>query len=205
MCSVFAGYPAPQVAAELVDLLAALDAPLTEEVRNDPDPMAIIRWAGQNCAHKVIAAIEDALTAAEVQAVTLATPTPYGHELIVGAATRGIPVAVVSNNSAAAVAAYLAAHNLTRYVSPIVGRAYAAPDRMKPEPGPVLEAAHVLRAEPASCTLVGDSASDIEAARAAGTRVIGYANYPWKVAAFTDADAVVTSMRELAEIWHIVQ
>lgn len=42
--------------------------------------------------------------------------------------------------------------------------------------------------------------TDIEAARAAGVRVIGYANRSWKVNAFSAADAVVTSMGDLAEI-----
>jgi hypothetical protein len=41
---------------------------------------------------------------------------------------------VVSNNSAAAIEAYLTAHGLTTYVSPIIGRAYAGPYRMKPDP-----------------------------------------------------------------------
>ncbi len=40
----------------------------------------------------------------------------------------GMLVAVVSNNWAGAVSAYLAAHRLTEHVSPVVGRAYANPD-----------------------------------------------------------------------------
>ncbi|WP_406105263.1 HAD hydrolase-like protein [Micromonospora globbae] len=47
---------------------------------------------------------------------------------------------------------------------------------------------------------VGDSLSDIEGAKAAGARVIGYANKPAKKAAFqaAGADALVTSMRQIA-------
>jgi beta-phosphoglucomutase-like phosphatase (HAD superfamily) len=90
-------------------------------------------------------------------------------------------------------------HGLLSLVAPIVGRAYADPARMKPHPGPILEAVRYLGAPRANCTLVGDSITDIEAARAAGVSVVGYANRPWKVNAFSGADAVVTSMQDLAE------
>ena len=54
---------------------------------------------------------------------------------------------------------------------------------------------------PSRCVLVGDSLTDIDGARAAGVRVIGYANYPYKVKTFraAGADVVVTSMREIAD------
>lgn len=200
ICSVFAGYPAPRVAAELATLLAGLDVEVPVEVREEPDPMEVLRWSGEQCSPKVVTAIEDALCEAELRAVAVAAPTPFGHELIVNAYVRGLPVAIVSNNSAPAVEAYLAAHGLMPLVAPIVGRAYADPARMKPHPGPVLDAIRSLGALPAHCTLVGDSLTDIDAAHAAGARVVGYANRSWKVDAFSAADAVVTSMGDLAEI-----
>lgn len=132
-------------------------------------------------------------------AASVAVPTPFGHEVILGAHALGVPVAVVSNNSAVAIEAYLTAHDLAAYVTPIIGRAYADPRRMKPDPGPVLDAVRALGADPASCVLVGDSLSDIEAARAAGVGAIGYANRPWKAAAFAAADIIITSMGEIAE------
>jgi HAD superfamily hydrolase (TIGR01509 family) len=110
-----------------------------------------------------------------------------------------MPVAVVSNNSAAAIEACLKAHDLGAYVEPVIGRAYADPRRMKPNPGPVLDAVRALGVAPGSCVLVGDSLSDIEAARAAGVAAIGYANRPWKVDAFATADVVVTTMGDIAE------
>ncbi|WP_308201164.1 HAD family hydrolase [Paractinoplanes maris] len=70
---------------------------------------------------------------------------------------------------------------------------------MKPNPAPVLKAVHALGAEAAACVLVGNSLSDIEAVRAAGTAAIGYANKRWEVNAFDSADIVVTSMGEIAE------
>ncbi|GAA2599007.1 hypothetical protein GCM10010399_32130 [Dactylosporangium fulvum] len=110
------------------------------------------------------------------------------------ASRAGIPTAIVSNNSAGAVAAYLSKHGLLQYISPIVGRAYAHPALMKPNPMPILSAVQALRAELKDCVLVGDSPADVEGARAAGIRVIAYANRPWKIDAFRAADVVVTSM-----------
>ena len=67
---------------------------------------------------------------------------------------------------------------------------------MKPNPTPILQAVQAL----GPLLLVGDSLSDIEGARAAGVRVVGYANRPAKVKPLTvaGADAVITSMRALA-------
>lgn len=193
VCSIFSGCPAPRVAADLVALIGA------EDVRGETDPLAVLRWAGDHCGHDVTVAVEEALCAAELRAAALAEPTPFAREVILGA---GVPVAIVSNNSAAAIEAYLTAHDLAAGVTAVVGRAYADPRRMKPNPAPVLDAVRTLGVEPSACALVGDSLSDIEAARAAGVTAIGYANRPWKRAAFTTADLVITSMREVADALH---
>ncbi|MFI1149739.1 MULTISPECIES: HAD family hydrolase [Streptomyces] len=51
------------------------------------------------------------------------------------------------------------------------------------------------------CTLIGDSLTDIQAAHAAGTTVIGYANKPHKVDLFAEAqaDAVTDDMQSIAD------
>ncbi|WP_231933670.1 HAD-IA family hydrolase [Micromonospora coxensis] len=78
-----------------------------------------------------------------------------------------------------------------------MGRPEAAPEKMKPDPFPVLAAIRELGAEQAECVLVGDSATDIEAAHAAGIAAIGYANKPGKRERFTAAEAVIDSMAEM--------
>ncbi|MBC9002142.1 HAD family hydrolase [Micromonospora aurantiaca (nom. illeg.)] len=200
VCSIFAGYPAPQVAAELVDLLRRRGVEVPPDLASEPDPLEVLRRASAAGNHGVTRAVEDALCEAERRAVETAAPTPYGREVIVAARQAGMPVAAVSNNSAGAVTAYLTAHRLAEHVSPVVGRAYAEPDRMKPNPEPILQAVRSLGEPAARCVLIGDSLSDIEGARAAGVMVIGYANRPAKVDAFrlAGADAVVTSMGEIA-------
>jgi beta-phosphoglucomutase-like phosphatase (HAD superfamily) len=55
----------------------------------------------------------------------------------------------------------------------VVGRAHADPSQMKPSPRPIFDAVRTLKATPGSCVLVGDSLSDIDAARAAEVPVIG--------------------------------
>ncbi|MEU5907920.1 HAD family phosphatase [Micromonospora sp. NPDC047467] len=200
VCSIFAGYPAPQVAAELVDVLRRRGVDAPPDLASETDPLEVLRRTGAAGDRGITRAVEDALCAAERRAVETAEPTPYGREVIVAAKQVGMPVAVVSNNSAGAVSAYLAAHRLAGYVSPVVGRAYADPDRMKPNPEPILQAVRALGKPSPRCLLVGDSLSDIEGAQAAGVAVIGYANRPAKVDAFrlAGADAVVSSMGEIA-------
>ncbi|MEU7174964.1 HAD family phosphatase [Micromonospora tulbaghiae] len=200
VCSIFAGYPAPQVAAELVDVLRRRGVDVPTDLASEPDPLEVLRRMGAAGDHGVTRAVEDALCEAERRAVETAEPTPYGREVIVAARQAGVPVAVVSNNSAGAVSAYLTAHRLAVYVSPVVGRAYADPERMKPNPEPILHASRALGEFPSGCVLVGDSLSDIEGARAAGVAVIGYANRAEKADAFrtAGADVVITSMADIA-------
>jgi beta-phosphoglucomutase-like phosphatase (HAD superfamily) len=71
---------------------------------------------------------------------------------------------------------------------------------MRPEPGPVLDAVRALGSEPRSCVLVSGLLSDIEAGRAAGVAVIGYAIRAWKSDALLAADGVVTSMGGIAAV-----
>jgi beta-phosphoglucomutase-like phosphatase (HAD superfamily) len=95
-------------------------------------------------------------------------------------------VTIVSNNSGAAIAAYLADHRLTGYIRAIVARDDHDPERMKPDPYRVREAVAILDADNTECTLIGDSTSDVFAGLLAGVPVIGYANKPGKEQALAD-------------------
>jgi HAD superfamily hydrolase (TIGR01509 family) len=108
-----------------------------------------------------------------------------------------MPVAVVSNNSAVAIEAYLTAYDLAANVTPIIGRAYADPKRMKPDPTPVLDAALALGAVPESCVLVGDSLSNIEAARAAGSARSATPTERGRSTPFAAADIVIMSTEDI--------
>jgi beta-phosphoglucomutase-like phosphatase (HAD superfamily) len=71
---------------------------------------------------------------------------------------------------------------------------------LKPSPYLLLQAATALTVHPSECTFIGDSLSDIEAARTAGVRSVGYANKPGKIAKFraAGADAVIEAITDLA-------
>jgi HAD superfamily hydrolase (TIGR01509 family) len=198
VCSVFAGVSADTVADRLRRRLAAAGVTIPAEVRSTSDPLEVFRVVaarGRDAGQRA----QRELTLLEVQAVTTAQPADGAAELISGARQSGRGVAIVSNNSGQAVAAYLDHHRLTRYVSAVIGRDDPDPAHMKPNPYRVRLALQMLRAAPAECALVGDQVSDITAAHAADLAAIGYANKPGKDErlAQAGADAVITRLADL--------
>lgn len=203
VCGVFAQHPASAVAHQLRKLLVDQAVTLPSDIVIEPDPLAVLRFTATLDRPDVVRLVDEALRREEVTAVRTAQPTPYGREVIVAAHQTGRRVAVVSNNSAESVRMYLDGRRLTGYVQPVIGRPEAAPERMKPDPFPVLAAVRELDVEPKDCVLVGDSVSDIEAAHAAGVAAIGYANKPGKRERFAAADAVIDSMAELVTAFSV--
>ncbi|MFB6839534.1 HAD family hydrolase [Streptomyces sp. NPDC056361] len=200
ICHVFQGLPAPDVAKDLSALLATLAPELAYAAHATDDPMVVHQLAREG-GQDVLAAVEAALTGAEIQAVGVAGPPTEGAvEAMVAARDSGRRVAIVSNNSADCVRAYLSAQGLSGTVEAVVGRPALRPDLMKPSPHPLLEAATILGVSPERSALVGDSVTDIEAAQAAGAGSIGFANKLGKEAALAAAGAVavVTDMRSIA-------
>src|SRR6266498_897739 len=80
VCSIFAGYPARAVAAELRSLLTDLGVELSESIRAEQDPLEVLRWTGTLGRPDLTRAVEDKLRQAEVRATTTAAPTPYAFE-----------------------------------------------------------------------------------------------------------------------------
>ncbi|MFC8271649.1 HAD family hydrolase [Streptomyces sp. NPDC057271] len=200
ICHVFRGVPAPGVARELSDLLAELAPELERQARTTDDPMEVHQLSAK-AGKSVLAAVEAALTAAEVRAVAVAgLPTEGAVEAMKAACESGRRVAVVSNNSSECVRAYLSSNGLLGVVDEVVGRPVLRPDLMKPSPHPLLEAAALLGSTPERTVLIGDSVSDIEAARAAAAASIGFANKPAKEATLDQAgaDAIVLDMGVVA-------
>jgi beta-phosphoglucomutase-like phosphatase (HAD superfamily) len=91
-------------------------------------------------------------------------------------------------------------HGLRLLVDTVVGRAPYRPDAMKPDPHSLLLASSELETPPRYCMLIGDSVTDVQAAKAVGERSIGFANKPGKERALSEAaaDVVVTAMAALA-------
>jgi len=200
VCSIFSNHPAPDVATSLRGVIAATGLPIPADIETERDPLEVLKWSATLDRPALVRQVEAHLCAEEITAARTATPTPFGRETIIGAFEAGKSIAIVSNNSAGAIRAYLSRQRLTRYKLPVSGRTYARPDLMKPNPEPILAAAKLANAIPADCVLIGDSLADIDGAHAAGVAVIGYANRPEKLDRFTDAhpDVVITSMVEVA-------
>lgn len=200
VCSVFAGFSAHVVADQLRDILAeGGHTDLPPDVEQAADPFVVLVHAatlGDEEAHYV----EAAFRALEADAIQSAKPTAGGHDLIRGWKLTGRPLAIVSNNSVAAIAAYLDLHDLSSTADTVAARANADIRLLKPSPHLVNEAIAAVQAKPGRCTIVGDSPNDIQAAHAAQVRAIGYANSPGKtgsLAQFQPA-AITTSMMLLS-------
>ena len=110
------------------------------------------------------------MTDQELAAVATAAPTPYVHDVVTACQNSGRSVSIVSNNSARAVHAYLARHGLDDRISLVVARTSHDPALLKPSPHLITQAVEALDAEPGECTLVGDSVTDVQAARLAGVQ-----------------------------------
>ncbi|MFE5481791.1 HAD family hydrolase [Streptomyces sp. NPDC056527] len=201
VCDVFAGLPAHEVAKQLTALLSSRDAAAGAKAAETDDPIEVLRIAHEANAD-LGQEVERALTAAEVEAVAVAgLPTPGAVEALRAAHASGRAVAVVSNNSAECVQRFVELHGLGDYVAKIVGRPTGQPHLMKPNPFPLITAAERMRMDVTNCTLIGDSLTDIQAAHAAGTTVIGYANKPHKADLFAEAqaDTITDDMQAIAD------
>lgn len=201
ICDVFAGQPAPGIARNLAEILASFDRPLGNKAYRTDDPMEVLRLAPQ-AGETALRTIEDELSQAEVSAVLSAgLPVSGAVAALEGARTSGRKVAIVSNNSAACVHEFLLLHGLQHLVDAVVGRAPYRPDTMKPAPDSLLRASKDLAVPLRDCTLIGDSVTDVEAARATGGRSIGFANKTGKERALTaaGADVVVITMMAVSD------
>lgn len=191
LCDVFAGYPASEVARSLERLLGA-------PVASD-DPLEVLRESGAHSSDKLWE-IERALIDAELKAVACSQATPGGSEAVRACVASGRKAAVVSNNSADSVSAFLRNLRLIDDIRPVVGRHPARPDLMKPHPWPMRRALDTLGISASKVAFVGDTITDLEVAAIVGTPCLAYANKPGKREKFEQAGAAVvfTDMRELA-------
>lgn len=124
-------------------------------------------------------------------------PYPGVRKTLATLRERGIALAVVTNKYEGLSRQLLAALDLADYFGTVIG-GDTLPVR-KPDPGPLLEACRQLGSDPAHTVMVGDSITDIRAARNAGLPVIcvsyGY-NHGEDIHS-AGADRVVDSMEGL--------
>jgi phosphoglycolate phosphatase len=188
LCEIFAGMPSGEVADELRRELRAVGIDIPSGAATTDDPLEAFR-AVADLGDQVATIAQALLTALEVQATQTARPTPGSADLIVTAIRTGRTVTVVTNNSTAAVMAYLTRQRLDPYVGKIIGRDDPDPALMKPSPYRVRMAVGALQAEPEDCVFIGDTVTDVLAGLLGGVAVIGYANKPGKAEALSHAGA----------------
>jgi HAD superfamily hydrolase (TIGR01509 family) len=122
--------------------------------------------------------VEEACTTAEIDAARRSEPSPEAERILGRAEQRGIPVAIVSNNSEMAVRTFLDRFGWTTRIAGFACRHPHDAALMKPHPHLVANALLIVGAEPHDAVLVGDSVSDVTAGHRAGVRVIGLAKNP---------------------------
>lgn len=196
VCAVFGGAEsAPDAARTLAGYMQRRGVSLHNQAAETGDPFDILRGAEPHDAE----AVERALREVEIRAVATAPMTSGLREVLGALLSSGHTVTIVSNNSEAAVDAFVTAHGLHEYLCGIVGRTAADPTLLKPHPHLVRQAISERGTVPEACVLVGDSTTDVEAARRAGTAAIAYANKPGKREAFEPLmpDAIISALQEI--------
>lgn len=194
VCAVFGGMSNRDVA---VELRALFPEPLPEGIEQSPDPFDVLEYATQF--GDLATQVEERLRQLEVRAVSVAPATPGATDVLEALQRRGLSVVIVSNNSEAAVRAYLHANGLEALAQGVSARTSAELAELKPSPFLLQQAITNITADAAECVMVGDSATDIQAAHAAGTAVIAYANKPGKRDRFTPhrPSAIIEHMNDL--------
>jgi HAD superfamily hydrolase (TIGR01509 family) len=198
ICATFRAISSAEATRELGELLARHHVQVPAYLLDAADPFALLHYVAMN-APQHSAMIEQALAALEVAGVKSAQPTPGLRDLLHALTRSGHTVTVVSNNSAAAVDSFLDAEGLRDYFHGVVARVDPDPSLLKPNPHLLLQAAAALGVPPASCALLGDSVTDVEAARCAGAGSIAFANKPDKRDPLLAAgpDALISSLRDV--------
>ncbi len=201
VCSVFGGLSAQTVVTQLCLVLADGgygDPPA--EIEKSDDPFQVLTYAA-SLGNTEARYVNAAFTAHESEAITTAEPTPGAHDLICAWSATGRPLAIVSNNSTIAIHAYLDLHNLRPHVTHISARTSPDPALLKPHPHLLITALTALNVPADAATFLGDSVTDIQAARTAHTTSIGYANKPGKTTELitAGADTVIHTLATLTE------
>ena len=198
VCSVFAGWPAPEVAEWMRQQLAAEGIALNELARATGDPLEVLRQVAAGSVEGQRRG-EELLQEAEAKCIPTAAPTLGAHDLLMKAANTGRSVAIVSNNSEPAIRAYLNLHGLKAFVKAVVGRLPEDASRMKPDPHLVDSALSNLGFHSENAIFIGDSISDIESASAARVSIVAYANRAGKLPLLSDARprAIITALIQL--------
>ncbi|WP_369170341.1 HAD family hydrolase [Streptomyces sp. R28] len=202
ICRLFAGHPAQEVAAGLLDWLEGrgLHGLLPVGERQTEDPHEVLRDVDRRHPDSdLVTELEERLTQEELLAVRSAMPTAYADPLIRTLTAVGSRLAIVTNNSPKVVREYLGTRDLLACFGPhIYGRSEEL-QYLKPHPRNLNRALTAMGAAPPTALFIGDTPTDYEAAREAGVPFLGYARNERKVKQLKEAGAtdIVGSLEPL--------
>lgn len=196
VCAMFGGAMTDHDVANRLKPLLGHARPSAIEAAHDP--FDVLRYAA-SCGPATLRAVDTQFRRLEAEAAATAPETAGTAEALSALHLAGFTVTIVSNNSYEAIRSFLVLHDLTAYVRGIASRPVAEPSLLKPSPFLIEQAIRSLGTSPRFCVMVGDSLADVDAARRAGTAVIGYANKEGKSAAFRarGVDSVIDDMVQL--------
>ncbi|MFI9646532.1 HAD family hydrolase [Streptomyces sp. NPDC052040] len=207
ICRLFARHSAAAVARALEEWLRGqgLRLPSLGDGSPEGDPQAVLRAVHRrHPGSDLVAELEEVLTRHELRAVAGAMPTPYADPLIRTWTARGTRLAVTTNNSARAAAAYLTGRGLLGCFAPHLYGRTPELHRMKPDPYQLNRALRAWGAFPGSALMIGDTPLDLRAAERAGVPFLGYARTEEKEALLRGAGAEVT-VRSLEPVLRILR
>lgn len=164
------------------------DLELPDEIAATTDHLAVLRYTRVNHPDR-LSAVESACTNAETDAARSCAPGYHAEALLEFARDHDLPVAVVSNNSDQAVRTFMRRHGWYHRVHAFACRTSDSVDMLKPRPHLLLVAADALHIDVSTALLVGDSTSDMMAAKAAGARALGLGKNAKRLAELQEAGA----------------
>ncbi|MBH1963504.1 MAG: phosphoglycolate phosphatase [Comamonadaceae bacterium] len=207
----------------LGDFEVALNAMLAELGRPGVRSSDIARWVGKGSEHLIKTVLQSSATGAKAlddAAVEKLMPEAWKHyqasylringqhstvfagatEGLAALKARGLPLACLTNKPRDFALPLLEAKGLSSYFTHVFGG--DSFPRKKPDPLPLIETCKALAIAPSQTLMIGDSANDAQAARAAGCPVVlttyGY-NHGEPIEA-VDADGFVSSLVDI-EAW----
>ena len=198
------------------DLVDSANAMLRELGRAEQPPECVTGWIGNGMARLVKRALTGAMEAEPEPALfergfesfkahyarnLTARTRPYAGviEMLERLAARGFRLGCVTNKAEAFTQPLLARLDLLPYLEIVVGGDTVA--ARKPDPLPLVHAAAQAGVAPAEAAMVGDSANDFLAARAAGMRAVAvtYGYHQGRDVRAYAPDVVVDSAAEVPQ------
>ncbi|MEU1148914.1 phosphotransferase [Streptomyces sp. NPDC005863] len=165
---------------------------LTPREERTADPHDVLRALDRaRPGSEVVARLQELLTAGEARAALTASRTPGAAELVRELRRRQVRIAVVTDNSPRAVAAHLHRSGLSAAFGPHIYGRTDSPSLLEPHPDSLERALNALGAEPADALMIGNTATEVLAARNAKVLFVGHAHDEAGERALRDAGAEV--------------